>query len=328
MTFKTLNILDKVKSTARPYNILTFNTHERYQTQLAKTGHNFYAFNDGGKDWLTEHAPMPSNYYQLPKNSVYPGIVFDFIMVNSKFGQFQTATQINKMLGIPILSLEHTLPLPTWPDEQLEAFKNMNGDINVFITEYSKDEWGMKGGVIEHSVDMDLFCPAHLQNVETRKGVLTVAHDFIKRDYALNYEGWKRITKGLPSKAIGETPGLSKAASTVDELVKEYQKALIYINPSILSPVPTSMLEAMSCGCAVVTTATCDIPSIIEHGVNGFMSNDEDELRAYITQLIGDPGMAHDMGVNARGTILNRFSEKRFVEEWNETFDTIYSKGT
>ena len=35
---KTQNIIRKVQKTDKQYNILTFNTHERYQTQLAKTG--------------------------------------------------------------------------------------------------------------------------------------------------------------------------------------------------------------------------------------------------------------------------------------------------
>ena len=30
------------------YNILTFAAHERYQSQLAKTGHNFYLFETEG----------------------------------------------------------------------------------------------------------------------------------------------------------------------------------------------------------------------------------------------------------------------------------------
>ena len=33
-------------------NILTFPTHERYESMLAKTGHNFYAYRaEGIKDW-------------------------------------------------------------------------------------------------------------------------------------------------------------------------------------------------------------------------------------------------------------------------------------
>ena len=317
--FRQLNILNNVQRTSDKYNILTFNTHERYQTQNAKTGHNFYAFNfDGGKDWYDGHAPMPDNYYQMPKNSLYAGIVFDLIFVNSKFGQFQTAMQINQKLQLPILVLEHTLPLQHWPQEQLAAFQNMKGDVNVFITEYSKRAWGMNGEVVYHSIDTELFKPG---TEEPKSQVLTVAHDFVKRDYALNYKGWERITDGLPRVVVGDTEGLSKQSESVEELIKTYQESLVYINPSVLSPVPTSMLEAMACGCAVVSTATCEIPNIIEHGVNGYISNDETELRGFVQELLNDPAKAKEMGQRARKTIEERFSEERFVNEWNTIFD-------
>ena len=319
---KPMNILSKVRPQKdKKYKILTFNTHERYQTQLAKTGHDFYSFNyEGGKDWFTEHAPMPKNHYQLPKNSTYPGIVFDFILVQSKFGQYQTASQIVPQLQVPVISLEHTLPIKSWPSEQLQAFQRMNGDVNVFITNYSKEQWGMQGEVVYHSVDTELFKPSG----ERKNQVLTVAHDFIKRDYALNYEGWNRITDGLPRVVVGNTEGLSEAPKSVDELVKQYQESLVYINPSVLSPVPTSMLEAMACGCAVVSTATCEIPNFIKHGQNGFISNDEGELRGYIQKLLEEPQLAEKMGACARETIKEKFSEERFVNQWNTIFDKVY----
>lgn len=320
---KLHSLIQKVnRPKGKPYNILTFNTHERYQTQLAKTGHNFYAFNfDGGKGWFDGHAPMPKNYYQLPKNSLYPGIAFDFIFVNSKFGQYQMASHINGNLQLPMLCLEHTLPLPQWPNQQLKQFQSMRGDVNVFITEYSKKQWGIDGEVVYHSIDTKLFQPDY---GAWRTGVLTVAHDFIKRDYALNYSGWERITKGLDRKVVGETEGLSQQSKSVEDLVKTYQNALVYINPSTLSPVPTSMLEAMACGCALVTTATCEIPNIIKHGVNGFMSNDEGELRGYVEKLLADPQLAAKMGDAARKTIEEKFSEQRFINQWNTLFDKVY----
>ena len=321
---KVKNIIDRVGSKREKYNILTFNTHERYQSQLAKTGHDFYAFSyDGGKDWYDGHAPIPDNYYILPKNSLYPAINFDFILSNSNFGQFQVTEQINKTLQIPVISLEHTLPIPSWPSEQLARFQDMTGDVNVFITNYSQSQWGMDGQVVYHSIDTELFKPDDSVN---RSGVLTVAHDFIKRDYALNYTGWEKITSGLDRTVVGETEGLSKQSDSVDDLIKEYQRALVYINPSTLSPVPTSLLEAMSCGCAIVTTETCEIPNIIEHESNGFMSNDEQELRSYIEKLFNDPDLAKEMGEKARKTIEEKFSESRFVVEWNNIFDNTYKE--
>jgi glycosyltransferase involved in cell wall biosynthesis len=321
--FRSLNILNDVDRTSDKYNILTFNTHERYQTQIAKAGHDFYAFNfEGGKDWELGHAPMPENYYQLPKNSLYPGIVFDFIFVNSKFGQFQTAQKINQRLQLPILCLEHTLPLVNWPTEQLAAFQKMRGDVNVFITEYSKRAWGIPGEVVYHSIDTDLFCPAG-KGFDISNEVITVAHDFVNRDYALNYKGWERITKDLPRVVIGDTPGLSKQSESVEGLIRSYQSASIYINPSTLSPVPTSMLEAMACGCAIVTTETCEIPNIIENGVNGFISNDEKVLRNCLETLLAEPSLARKMGEAARNTVLEKFSEERYITEWNSIFDTV-----
>ena len=43
-------------------NILTFATHERYEENLCKTGHNFYSLKFG-KEWDTTYAPVPSNYH-------------------------------------------------------------------------------------------------------------------------------------------------------------------------------------------------------------------------------------------------------------------------
>jgi glycosyltransferase involved in cell wall biosynthesis len=315
---RSLNIINKANQTKdRKLNILTFNTHERYQTQLSKTGHDFYCFNyEGGKDWFKNHAPMPDNHYQLPQNSVYPSISLDLILVQSKFGQFQMAQNINRRLQLPVVVLEHTLPHLNWPDEHTRQFGQMQGNRNVFITEYSRQKWSIPGEVVYHSIDTELFKPAG----DPKPQVLTVAHDFIKRDYALNYQGWERITNGLNRVVVGDTDGLSKAAESVDDLVKQYQESLVYVNPSTLSPVPTSMLEAMSCGCAVVSTNTCDIPNIIKHGENGFLSNDEGELRGYIEQLFADPELAKKMGQAARETILEKFSEERFINEWNNIF--------
>lgn len=322
--FKTKQLFSRVGEKKEKYNILTFNTHERYQTQLAKTGHNFYAFtHEGSKDWYEGHAPMPDNYYVLPKNNIFSGIEFDFIFSHSKFGQLQTAKNISAQLQLPILNLEHTLPLKNWPNEHVESLRNLVGDVNVFITKYSQGEWNINASseVIYHSIDTELFTPAW---DERKPRVMTVAHDFIKRDYALNYQGWNRITQGLDRHVVGETEGLSKQSESVDALIRDYQDSLIYINPSVLSPVPTSMLEAMSCGCAIVSTATCEIPNIIENGVNGFLSNDEGELRGYLDQLLANPELAKKMGEAARETIKEKFSEQRFVTEWNNVFDKTY----
>lgn len=324
MNNQIVSILNKSFTKKDKYNILTFDTHERYQTQLCKTGHNFYSFRYSGcKKWNDEYGKKPENYYVLPENSIVSGLEFDMILSQSKFGQFQASSQINQTLRLPIVSLEHTLPIPSWPDQQLEGFRRMIGDVNVFISDYSAGYWNMDcdAKIIKHSVDSELFSPGE---GERENHVLSVANDFINRDYCLNYSGWKRVTEGFPVRVVGDTPGLSEAAKDTSELVKEYQTSSVFFNSSTISPVPTSLLEAMSCGCAVVSTATCMIPEVIENGVNGFLSNDEEELKGYIKKLINEPETAAKMGQAARQTIIEKFSEESFINNWNEIFDLAY----
>ena len=247
MSLRTMNIINKATKTDRKYNILTFDTHERYQTQLCKTGHNFYSFRyEGCKEWDETYGKIPSNYYILPKNSVMSGIDFDIVLSQSKFGQFQTASQINSALGLPLVSLEHTLPIPGWPLEQLNGFRSMLGDTNVFISEYSTKLWDMTcdNTVIHHSVDTELFSPNESVNVEPH--ILSVVNDFKNRDYCCNYTGWKRITENLNTKLIGTcSEGLSEPAESIEDLVDAYNNATVFLNTSTVSPVPTSLLEAV-----------------------------------------------------------------------------------
>lgn len=330
--FFTKRIIDNCNITEKPerYNILTFPTHERYETQLAKTGHNFFSFSlPNLKKWNKEQVQVPSNYYIMPEQDLCQYIEYHFILSQSKFWQYQVAKDIQKALRIPIISLEHTIPTPqTISKQNIEMMRHMVGDINIFISEYSARSWNINStniGVIHHGIDTVEFSDLLL---ERQDYVLTVANDFINRDYCLNYSGWKRVTNGINTKLIGDTKGLSSPASSVEELVLEYNKCGVYFNSSTLSPIPTSLLEAMSCGCPVVSTATCMIPEIIQNGVNGFISNDESELREKIEYLLSNKEVAISMGKKARETIESKFPEKEYLQKWNEVFDHAYRIST
>jgi hypothetical protein len=307
------------------YNILTFPTHERYETSLCKTGHDFYSLNiQNMKKWNSDQTPIPANYHILPENQICDYLNYDFILVQSKFGQFQLAKDINQQLSLPIVCLEHTMPIPNVMDQsQIQSMRNMSGDLNVFISNFSKKQWGMDGLVVHHGVDTNTFS----QNDSVKNDcVLTVANDFINRDYCLNYSGWKRITSGMKTRLVGDTKDLSKPAKSVEDLVSEYNSCSVYFNSSTFSPIPTSLLEAMACGCAVVSTATCMIPEIIKNGENGYISNNEEELRQYIEYILNDQQVRESLGKNARQTIIDMFSETKFINEWNNIFDKIYEE--
>ena len=151
-----------------PLNILTFPTHERYETGLAKTGHNFYGYRaEGIKDWNPNYGEIPENYRLLNSNlgarQIPLHLDFDMVLSQNKFGQYQIAKQIANTLHLPLVSLEHTLPVPSWTDDMLVSLREMRGDINLFISEYSLSQWGWEDRndtfVIHHGVDTKLFKP-------------------------------------------------------------------------------------------------------------------------------------------------------------------------
>ena len=85
----------------KTYNILTFPTHERYETQLSKTGHNFFSFHlPKSKKWNDEQTVIPENYYVMPEGDFSSYIEYDFLLSQSKFWQFQVAKQIQQVIKV------------------------------------------------------------------------------------------------------------------------------------------------------------------------------------------------------------------------------------
>lgn len=305
-------------------NILTFPTHERYETNLAKTGHNFYSFHlPDSKKWTHEQLPPPPNYHILPEGDLCDYIKYDLILSQSKFWQFQVASQINKHLNLPMISLEHTVPTSNaHSQDQINAFSSMVGHVNIFISNYSQQVWGINQNpvIIRHGVDTEMF---YDEGKQRGSGVTTVANEFQSRDYCLNFTLWKEVIRGFDVTLAGNNPGLSASAKDTHDLRSIYNKNYIYFNSTNLSPIPTTILEAMACGCAIVSADTCAIGEFVTHGENGFLSNDPNELRSYIETLRNDTELAKKMGAANVAKIRNELSLGNFVHNWNNLFKQV-----
>lgn len=322
-------------------NVLTAPTHERYESGLAKTSCQFYGWQGPGiKGWTESYAKVPSNYMlmnpNLGNNQIPLDVDIDICLSQNKFGQFQVMKAVSHQLQCPFISLEHTLPPSEWTNAQLIPHREMAGDVNVFISEYSRDKWGWTketANVIHHGVDTDLFSPAPPSDwqtpqwVEKEDVVCSVVNDWMNRDWCCGFRIWQSITGWpkpiFPLNVWGSTPGLSQPTNGVGHLVQELRRSRVFLNTSLISPVPTSLLEAMSVGCAVVTTDNCMLPEIIEDGVNGFITNDIDKLRWHTQNLLKNRDLADKIGEAGRETIMQRFSMDKFVKNWNGLFRSV-----
>ena len=313
-----------------PLNILTFPTHERYDTNLAKTDHTFYHWSEPGiKRWDEAMGRSPENIISLYDNyqtlpiDLIKNINIDLILVQSRERQYIVGKYLQGVLNCPMVVLEHTGPHPEWGENELFHYREMRGDENVFITEWSRDRWGWGDQdvtVIRHGVDTDLFKPD--PTIEREPHVLSVVADFINRNWYCNYDLWKETTRGIPRKILGGTPGLSEVC-TLSELIQAYSRASAFLQTSRYSPAPLVVLEAMACECPPVVYPSGLLPEVIRHRTNGFNWHDGALLRDAIETLLADPDLVKTMGVKARQTVKEMFPMGRFVSEWNKVFEEV-----
>jgi len=310
-------------------NILTFPTHERYEYNLCKTGHNFYSLKVlPGKEWDTDYAEVPENYHIM--DSIPDYLDFDLILAHTDCERLAgvhrylsgTDNRSSNRTHIPILRHNHVLPDVRYDvDKQKASAVNPIVNFYSFISNFSRDAWGFSENnsvVIEHGIDTDFWTPG---SEERDNLCLSVVNDWPNRDWCCGFNLWRQTVQGLPVKVYGKSPGLSVPAESTEHLRQIYQKSKIFYNTSLHSPVPTVLLEAMACGCAVVSTATCMIPEIIQHGVNGLISNDPKELRSYLEMLLKNDPIAKKLGESARKTIEEKYNLKRFISSWNKAFE-------
>ena len=321
-------IREATRNILMPLNILTFVAHERYEPTLALTGHNFYSLiTDGTRQWNERYAPIPENYIiyreQMPAHILGE---IDLIISHNPFVHIQLAHQLN--LGVPVINVFHTMPTHNWDNQNLDPGAKSMFDWctqHVYISEFNKMSWGYdRGEVILHGIDTDLFHPGFSSRPRAAR-VLTVANDYINRDWCLGFSIWHAIHKDLPMYPIGDTQGLSQPARDLDHMIEIYQESAVFLNTSTASPIPMSLLEAMACGCACVSAATCMIPDIIEDGKDGYLCppHKPEVFRDRCKYLLEHPDHARKMGQNAREKIEQMFSTSRFTSEWNNVIRSV-----
>ena len=323
---KTQQIFREIeRNKTRKLNILTAQTHEGFETNLCGTGHNFYAFcYQGSKPWQTKFRKIPSNYTPLNGNDInqlLPNVQIDLVLSQTKFGQWQILSKVAKYLGVPLINLEHTGS--HYGINILDKIQSMKSDRDVFISNWSVDSWGYTQRphtVIHHGVDSELFTDRKKQR---ENKILSINNDFINRDYCLNYSQFKRVTEGLPVSIYGDTKGLSEPCSSLEHMIEVYNTHRIFLSTANLSPIPSVVLEAASCGCAIVAARACAVEEYLTDGHDCLLADNDQDMRQHLEFLMSNESKAKELGENARNTIRNKFNLNKFTNNWNDTFWSV-----
>ena len=99
-----------------------------------------------------------------------------------------------------------------------------------------------------------------------------------------------------------------------EELVRLYNRAQVFVSPSLYEGFGLPAAEAMACGAALVATTAGAFPEVVEQGVSGLLvpPGDAGALAGAIQRVLDDGALQERLGQAARKRIVERFS-------WRET---------
>jgi glycosyltransferase involved in cell wall biosynthesis len=103
-----------------------------------------------------------------------------------------------------------------------------------------------------------------------------------------------------------------------DQIQHELLQCDVIVLLSDYEGLPIALLEAMACGCVpVCLSMRSGIPELIQDGVNGIIVTDrESSFTAAVQRLRDDAELRDRLSVNARKTVIDRFSDGAAADLW------------
>lgn len=261
-----------------------------------------------------------------------------------------------KLFGIPyILSLRggdvpganpyryKTLHMILFPI-QCQVWKSANAITALpgVVKQVSKLDPNLNFQVIPNGVDIKKFKPLS----EKRTDIINIL--YVGR--LIRRKGLKYLIQSMPTvisktrimlklTIIGDGPIREKLETMVKKLIVEhvidfqgfvsekklverYQKADIFVLPSLFEGFGNVITEAMASGLPVIATRVGAIPEIVIDGETGFLvqSKDSVSLADAITKLVVDKNLRKKMGKAGRTRVEKLYSWSKIVEKYVATY--------
>ena len=106
-------------------------------------------------------------------------------------------------------------------------------------------------------------------------------------------------------------------AGAQDDLLPYYHAADVFILPSFSEGLSNSMLEAMSCGLAIMASGVGGAKEAVKEGINGFLFDpfDKQKIKFYINKFLDDDKLALRMGEKSREIAVKKYSMAKVTDE-------------
>jgi len=198
--------------------------------------------------------------------------------------------------------------------------------------------------VIYNGIDISIFKPCNRQESrqelelpQNKRIILIVA----KRGQSNPWKGGSYAQEAIKALKMvpdtffidlggnaNQTIGNVKTVSFINNppmLAKYYSAADVLLYPSIADNCPLVVLEAMACGLPVVSFNTGGIPELVEHKINGYISEykNQNDLEVGIKYLVNLP--VHEIE-KIRQCSINKIKTGFTVEKMADQYIRLYEK--
>ncbi|HEY8597397.1 MAG TPA: glycosyltransferase family 4 protein [Thermomicrobiales bacterium] len=308
----------------RRLRILIWHIHGSYLNALARVEHDWFLpvkpekpEGYGGRGPTFD---LPDWVREVPAERVRD-LDFDLIIYQTPRNYTEDAAAILSpaQRRLPAIYLEHNTPKPDAVNTRHPL--DDPGVLLVHVTHYNRLMWD-NGAIptvtIPHSVAID---PAARYEATLPRGI-TIVNGPERRPRIAGYDLFLAARERVPLDIAGM--GTEALGGLGDIPYRDLHRRVgayrFLFSPMRYTSLPLAVIEALTIGMPVVALATTELPTVIENGVTGYLSNDPDELIARMRELLADPTLARRLGANARELARERFGLDRFRRDWNAAF--------
>jgi len=264
------------------------------------------------------------------------------------------ALQVKNKFGVPFINTSHGSDIPGYNEERFTFLHNFTLPILKRVLKGSSGNFtgsnylaGLGNTritppvpykVIREGFDPTQFQPKNKKNIILstgrllrRKGFLELVEAASPQDlgYEIHICGDGPVMEELKIKAAQSKTKvvlhgwLDNKSNTYKDLL---ESAAIYSLVSSKENASKSLLEAMSAGCATITSNVAGCPESVGEAGIAIEPSDVSKLRAVLEDLCGDKDKVTELGEKGRQRILNTYNWEKGISQYEAVLRSIISK--
>jgi glycosyltransferase involved in cell wall biosynthesis len=299
--------------------------------KLVERGYKVTVFARGSRKKTYYEEVDGISVYRVRYIPLYPfHLQFHGIFVNRLFKSMESSFDLVHLHNSNIPVIHSSLP----------TIVTEHGTMQGYVNNY----YGIKDvDVVYNGVDTNFFIPAeekewkdpyvlYTGRLSPEKGLLDLiesakymCQDYPETKFVIIGRGplERRLRK------LVHNLNLNKSISFLgymnqNTLVKYYQNAMVYVLPSYIEGLSTTLLEAMSCGIPTIATNIAANSEVVVDNETGILvpPGDSKALTDAIIYLLENEDIRESMGKNARKKVEG-YSWERIVEETEKVYKVV-----